>query len=142
MLSNTASASAVALQKRYAAVHNALAQYFALRRNLDPLVLDLQDDPATRENHDEYLLGPDLLVAPALDQNPTRLVYLPAGEWHNIFTNEKFIGPTTIVAPTPLDTIPVFARAEAALPKAFTDWLAAPQHASAPDISPAHPQTR
>ena len=101
---------AVALQKRYSVFHNALANYFSLNKNIEPLALELQNETPVPEIKDEYMLGPDLLVAPALDQNPTRLVYLPAGAWHNIFTGEEFTGPATIVAPTPLDTIPVYGR--------------------------------
>ena len=105
-----------AIARHYAAIHDALAPYLATPRTLEPLIYEFQDDPAAREIHDEYLLGPGLLVAPAFGQNPTRLVYLPAGEWRNVFTGEKVTGPGTIVAATPADTIPFYARPDTNVP--------------------------
>ena len=107
-----APSSVGALASRYASMHDALAPYLAAHETPEPLLFAFQDDPAAREVQDEYLLGPGVLVAPALDQNTSRLVYLPAGEWRNVFTGEKFTGPRTIVAATPPDTIPVYALSD------------------------------
>ena len=109
-------ASLQALAKKYAAVHEGLAPYLANRKQILPLVLVNQNDPKTRNIADEYFLGQSLLVAPAFDQNPTRVVYLPQGDWRNVFTHETFAGGQTIVVPTPLDSIPVFARTGFNLP--------------------------
>ena len=87
---------------------------------LRPLALDFQDDPQVRVLTDEYLLGPDLLVAPILDTNTSRPVYLPAGVWRNLATGEQITGPRTILVPAPLDTIPLFARPDATLPRELT----------------------
>ena len=117
-----------ALAKHYASIHEALATYLAAHKTLEPLVFEFQDDSAAHKVRDEYLLGPGLLVAPALDQNPSRLVYLPVGEWRNVFTGEKFTGPISIVAPTPIDTIPVYARPDVKLPNfASATKLSTPQ---------------
>ena len=56
------------------------------------LVLDYQDDARARTVKDEYLFGPDLLVAPVIDENTSRAVYLPAGDWLNLFTGEAVTG--------------------------------------------------
>ena len=87
------------------------------------LVLNYQDDEHARLAKDEYLFGPDLLVAPVIEQNISRPVYLPAGQWLNLFTGEAINGGQTIIASAPLDTIPVYARAGAILPKIPEDIM-------------------
>jgi alpha-glucosidase len=81
-----------------------------------PLVLDHQDDPAVRDIDDEYLFGPDLLVAPVIAAGTTaRHVYLPAGEWYDWHTDAPS-GPGWVLAPTPMDRIPIHVRAGAVVP--------------------------
>lgn len=88
-----------------------------------PLVFDHQHDPEVVGIDDEYLFGPDLLVAPVTEAGMTsREVYLPAGHWYDWHTHELFEGGQTIVAPTPIDRIPLFVRAGAAIPM----WTEAP----------------
>ena len=67
---------------------------------------------------DEFLFGPDLLVAPVLHQGATeRKVYLPAGaNWTDAWTGKKFEGGRTIRAAAPLDRIPLYLRNGRALP--------------------------
>ena len=81
----------------------------------------------------EYLFGPDLLVAPVIDEGArTRTLYLPPGEWLNFwdatsyddatgaFTakpgSEVLAGGRVITVEAPLDRIPLFVRAGACLP--------------------------
>src|SRR5215208_6587293 len=88
-----------------------------------PLVFDHQDGPLVRDIDDEYLLGGDLLVAPVTQPCQTaRQVYLPAGEWYDWHTGERFAGGAYVLAPTPMDRIPIYARAGAVIPM----WRAAP----------------
>lgn len=57
------------------------------------LVMDYTDDPEVKEIDDEYLFCDDLLVAPFTDfESDTREIYLPAGEWEDYFTGEKYSG--------------------------------------------------
>ena len=88
-----------------------------------PLVLDYQDDPAVVDIDDQYLFGRDLLVAPVTEQGMTsRTVYLPAGDWHDWHTGEVHAGGQRITVETPLERIPLFVRAGAAIPM----WAEAP----------------
>ncbi len=61
---------------------------------------------------DQYMFGPDVLVAPILAAGATqRTVYLPSGAtWTDIRTGETFEGGCTIVSPAPLASIPVFLK--------------------------------
>ncbi len=105
---------------RYAAAQEAARTGKPLIR---ALVLDFQDDLRARATRDEYLFGPDLLVAPVIDENTSRPVYLPAGEWLNLFTGEPVTGPKVIVARAPADAIPVYARRGTILPKIPEDVM-------------------
>jgi alpha-glucosidase len=88
-----------------------------------PLVFDHQDDAAVREIDDEYLLGPDVLVAPVVEAGMTsRQVYLPAGGWYDWHTGEALGARRFVLAPTPMDRIPLYARAGAVVPM----WPQAP----------------
>jgi hypothetical protein len=77
---------------------------------------------------EQYLFGPDLLVAPITapgNGKPSRKeVYLPAGEsWYDYFTGDLYTGGKAIVHECPLDRMPLFARAGSILPLApAMDW--------------------
>ena len=82
-----------------------------------PLVFDHQDDPLVTDLDDQYLFGRDLLVAPVTSAGCTaRQVYLPEGDWYDWHTDEVHGGTRFVVAPTPMDRIPVYARAGAVVP--------------------------
>ena len=78
-----------------------------------PLFFDFQDDQRAAEVDDQFLFGPDLLVAPILEYRAReRRVYLPAGaEWSDAWSGDDVHeGGVTIDASAPLQRIPVFIR--------------------------------
>ncbi len=88
-----------------------------------PLVFDYQYDGAVRDVDNEYLLGPDLLVAPVTEPGMTaRQVYLPAGDWYDWHSDTPVGGARYLTAPTPMDQIPLYARGGAVIPM----WPEAP----------------
>ncbi len=81
-----------------------------------PLVVDHPDDPVAARIDDAYLLGPDLLVAPILDDTSRRQVYLPAGHWVDWWTDEIHEGGRFLDVELALDRVPLFVRGGAVLP--------------------------
>jgi alpha-glucosidase (family GH31 glycosyl hydrolase) len=115
----------IAIYRRYTWLHARLRDYtYALSRRahetgdpiVHPLVFDWPDDPQLRDLWDEYMYGPSLLVAPVWEHGRReREVYLPAGEWIDLWDPmRKFTGPSRVTVAAPLDRIPVFVKADAA----------------------------
>ena len=70
--------------------------------------------PEAWAHPDVYLLGDDLLVAPVTEPGArSRTAYLPHGTWIDVWTGEQVAGGRTTRRDTPLETIPVWCRAEA-----------------------------
>lgn len=89
-----------------------------------PLVLEFQDDPAVRVIDDQFLLGPNLLVAPVCEAGATgRSVYLPRGTWHEWHTGDILRGSCHVDTAAPLGRIPFYARGGSVVPC----WPHAPQ---------------
>lgn len=84
---------------------------------LRALWLHYPDDPIAMARDDEYLWGPDVLVAPVFEPGATsRHVYLPAGDWYDFWTGERMEGGREISRAVDLETLPLFVRAGAILP--------------------------
>ena len=85
-----------------------------------PLSLEYPDDPkaATDAAKYEFLTGEDFLVAPVYQDTETRDgIYLPKGTWVDYWTGRTYHGPTTVDGyHAPLDTLPLFVKAGAAVP--------------------------
>ena len=95
------------------AVHSAASGEPMLRA----MLLDHPDDPQCWQLADQYRLGRDLLVAPVTAEGvSSRRLYLPAGEWHDLWSGAATAGGRWVEVAAPLDRIPVFVRAGAILP--------------------------
>ncbi len=83
-----------------------------------PLFFDFKDDKAAWDVDDQYMFGPDILVAPVLEAGASsRKVYLPAGaSWTDAWTGKVYEGGAEIDADAPIDIIPLFLRDGAKLP--------------------------
>ncbi|MGO9985658.1 MAG: TIM-barrel domain-containing protein [Rhodomicrobium sp.] len=85
---------------------------------LRPLFWDFPGDAGSYEEHDEFMLGRDLLVAPVVEQCAvTRRIWLPGteGGWYRIGTGEHYAGGYAEVS-APLGAAPAFLRAGSMLP--------------------------
>ena len=96
------------------------------------LLLAWPDDPQAVARDDQYLFGPDLLVAPILEPELSqRDVYLPAGAWIDLWravhyeatsgglrlgTTQVIAGAQTVNVPAPVEELPILVRAGTVLP--------------------------
>jgi alpha-D-xyloside xylohydrolase len=82
------------------------------------LAFDFRSDSKALAVTDEYMFGKTLLVAPVLEAGAkTRGVYLPGTDgWYDVWTGAAVAGGQTVAAATPLDHIPLYARAGSILP--------------------------
>ena len=83
-----------------------------------PLFFDFPNDEIGASIDDQFLFGPDVLVAPVLTEGARqRTVYLPSGTtWTDAWSGQTFDGGQYIVAEAPLDRIPLYLHANAQLP--------------------------
>jgi alpha-D-xyloside xylohydrolase len=86
-----------------------------------PLFLDFPGDMSCYSIEDEYMFGPDLLVAPILEAGTRlRMVYLPANiTWKDVWTGQQYQGGQWIDVPAPLETIPLFLKESSPLLELF-----------------------
>lgn len=112
-------------------VYQVLSGYLRLREALRPTLRTLMqeahehgqpvlrglfhefpDDPRAWDVADQYLLGPDLLVAPVVEPGAdARTVYLPDGaRWTDLWTGAAHPGGTTVRVDAPRHVIPLFGR--------------------------------
>jgi len=86
-----------------------------------PLFVDFPQDAGCESVEDQFLFGPDILVAPVLTRGAReRPVYLPDGtKWIDARTGAAHPGGRWITAPAPLEAIPVFLRSGSGLEEIF-----------------------
>ncbi len=85
---------------------------------LKSLVLFDQEDPHTHYRSDEFVYGEHILVCPILEPNSKgRRMYIPRGNWYNFFTNEIVEGGKEMWVDADLDTMPIFIKEGAVIPK-------------------------
>ncbi|MFI5385665.1 MAG: TIM-barrel domain-containing protein [Fimbriimonadales bacterium] len=82
------------------------------------LVVDYPDDAQTAAIDDQFMFGPSILVAPMIEGQKSRSVYLPTGDWVDFFTGEKLAGGKKITATKSLDEMPLYVKANTLLPLA------------------------
>jgi alpha-glucosidase/alpha-D-xyloside xylohydrolase len=81
------------------------------------LWLHYPNDTNATKAADEFLWGRDLLIAPVYQKAATsRMVYLPAGEWYDWWTNSKQSGLQTISRQVDLSIMPIYVKAGAIIP--------------------------
>lgn len=67
--------------------------------------------------YQQFMYGSDLLVAPVIEQGQTiKEVSLPAGEWYDFTSNEKFTGNKQINVQSAIEEVPVFVREGTIIP--------------------------
>lgn len=76
-----------------------------------PLAMDYPEDLNVRDIWDQYMLGEGLMAAPVIaDTGDARRVYLPQGNWYDLYTGQRHAGGQWIEKSVPLDEIALFVR--------------------------------
>jgi alpha-D-xyloside xylohydrolase len=124
--------AALATFKKYAVLHMSLFPYrYAAAQEaaktgmpiMRALVLTNQDDEQARAVKDEYMLGPDFLVAPVVDASTRRAVYLPKGDWVDYWTGTSVSGGKSVVVDAAMDALPLWVKAGAVIAKIPEDVM-------------------
>ncbi|RNA70085.1 glycoside hydrolase family 31 protein [Alteribacter keqinensis] len=78
-----------------------------------PLVFEYPEDKNTFNLSDQFMIGDNVIVAPITTPDTEhRVVYLPGGEWVNYWTDDIQEGGRHIMVEAPLDTLPIFVKAD------------------------------
>lgn len=78
---------------------------------LRALVFEHPNDRVCWHIDDEYYFGDSFLVAPVMNSEDCRDIYLPEGKWVNFFTGERIEGGRWLYGvKVPLDEMPVYVR--------------------------------
>jgi alpha-D-xyloside xylohydrolase len=80
------------------------------------MVLEFPDDPCVYTLDLQYMFGSEILVAPIYNSEGRRGVYFPAGRWVDYWTHEIIAGPQTRFIQAPLDTLPLYVKADSLIP--------------------------
>ena len=79
------------------------------------MMIDYPDDPTACRIDDQHLFA-NLLVAPVLSKGvQARDVYLPDGDWYDLFDQHRMSGNATYSVETPMNRLPVFIKSGTAL---------------------------
>ncbi len=81
------------------------------------LAMDFRADVTALNVSDQFMFGPAFLVNPVTDPTVvSRRVYLPGGKWYDFWDGTPLEGGRFIMAPAPLDRLPLYVRAGAIVP--------------------------
>jgi len=85
---------------------------------LKSLVMYDQKDIQTHYRTDEFIYGDQILICPILEPNAIgRRMYIPKGKWYNFWDDNIIKGGKEIFIDTQLDTMPIFIKEGAIIPK-------------------------
>ncbi len=99
----------------YGAFHEASVTGMPVARSL---CIEHPFDASVYDNNFQYqfLFGDAILVAPVTTQETTKKVYLPKGDWYNLYTDQLYHGDSILVKDFPLHQLPLYVKASALIP--------------------------
>jgi len=86
-----------------------------------PMFMEFPDDPACTTLDTEYMLGPDLLVAPVFRADGRVTYYLPEGRWCNLITRAEYTGGKWYTETFDYLSLPLLVRERAVIATGKTD---------------------
>src|SRR5699024_9002013 len=75
------------------------------------MAMQFPQDPACRPLDTQYMLGPDVLVAPVFQASGKVEMYLPEGEWVHLIDGERVTGGRFLSRTYDVHSLGVYARA-------------------------------
>ena len=75
-----------------------------------PMFMEFPEDRTSWFLDQQYMLGPDLLVAPVFNESGNVEFYLPNGIWSNYFTGEKVAGGLWMNEKHDFMSLPLYVR--------------------------------
>ena len=75
-----------------------------------PMLMEFPEDRNAWNVDEQYMLGPSLLVAPVMNAQGVKQVYLPKGNWTNFFTGEVVAGDGWRTEVHGFDSLPLYIR--------------------------------
>jgi len=75
-----------------------------------PMFLEFPEDRTCHNVDQQYMLGPNLLVAPVFNAEGNVQFYLPQGKWTNFFTKQVVDGGRWITEQHGFDSLPLYVR--------------------------------
>lgn len=94
----------------YSLFHEASVTGMPIARSL---AIDYTHDPNIYDhsNHNQFLLGPYLLVCPVESNKEITKVYLPEGQWYDLHNDKCYAGGQVVYADCPIKRLPLFVKA-------------------------------
>ena len=82
------------------------------------LAIDYTFDPKIYDHqyHNQYFFGPSILVAPAESNKDLLKVYLPEGNWFELYNDHAHGGNQEIITDCPIERLPVYVKGSAIIP--------------------------
>lgn len=82
-----------------------------------PMIMEFPKDMNVVDMYTEFMFGDNILIAPVLHEGEReKSIYLPAGNWYNYFTKEKYVGGTYYCIEVALEDIAVFVKEGSIIP--------------------------
>jgi alpha-D-xyloside xylohydrolase len=85
------------------------------------MVLEFPDDPGCAHLERQYMLGPDLLVAPVFSDGGDVSYYVPDGTWTHFLTGRTVTGPRWVRERHGFLSVPLLVRPGAVIPVGAVD---------------------
>ena len=86
-----------------------VARSLAINYTHDPLIYDWK-------YQNQYFFGNAIMVAPVVSYKEINKVYLPEGNWYNLFTEQPYSGKQEIYVETPMESLPVYVKGGSIIP--------------------------
>ncbi|MDP4208391.1 MAG: glycoside hydrolase family 31 protein [Bacteroidota bacterium] len=82
------------------------------------LAIDYATDPNIYDSkyQQQYLFGQSIMVAPCKSTEEISKIYLPEGQWFDLFTDRVYEGHQSVFTESPIEKLPLFVRAGSIVP--------------------------